>query len=81
MLLCLEMKGKRIASMIPALLAIAIGIFIFAMAMSRFSEPVGGALGIFLIVLGFHLLTALRIAKLEEELKEIKEKKQPTERA
>jgi hypothetical protein len=74
------MKGKRIASIIPALLAIAIGFFIFAMAMSRFSEPVGGAVGIFFILLGFHLLTALRIAKLEEELRETKGKKQPAER-
>jgi hypothetical protein len=74
-LLCLKMKGLRKASGFAGLFVIVIGFVIFAIAMVRLHEPYGAAIGIFFILLGFHFLTNLRIAKLEEEVKAIKEKK------
>ena len=69
------MKGNQKASKFAGLLAIVLGFAIFLIAMVRFSEPVGAAIGIFFILLGFHLLTNLRVAKLEEEVKAIRKKK------
>jgi len=53
---------------------IAVGLFIFALAAWGRAAASGAAIGVFFILLGFIGFVHLRIAKLEETLKQTKRK-------
>jgi ABC-type transport system involved in cytochrome bd biosynthesis fused ATPase/permease subunit len=64
-----------LALKIAAWVSVIVGFFYFASALRAGTAQTGAALGLFLIFLGINAFTAIRIAKLEETIKGMKDKR------